>query len=102
MRILRLFFWFYFVILSTIFLTVPIADIWIGTHPSQCIHVSPIVDLVSSVLGIIFLVASCIAWRERTSEKVRGCKWMISTSLSSLFISVATPVFYSYGRGVGA
>jgi uncharacterized membrane protein len=104
MRILKLLVWSYFFILSTIFLTIPFADIWFGTHTlgAKKVHVSPIVDLVSSVLGIIFLVASWLAWRDRASERAQGWKWMILASLLSMLMSIGSPLLYSYGRGVGA
>lgn len=104
MRRLKLFFWWYFLILATIFLTIPLADIWFGTRNlgAKNAHISPIVDLVSFVLGIIFIIASWIAWRDKASERARGWKWMMLASLLSVLISIGSPLLYSYARGAGA
>lgn len=59
----------------------------------------------SSLLAIIFGMASWTAWRERASARARGVngrKWMVTACLLSLLISIYIPVLYYYAEGPGA
>lgn len=103
--VFRVFYCWYFALLSMIFCAVTLWNALPRTQVPDAGLRRPVSALatgsICAVLGTIFGVAAWAAFQERASPVMRRRGWLIAASLLSLLGSIGIPVLYWCAQGVG-